>query len=183
MSWRTYTDARPSSCLSSNAGLESHAHCPHRRSGLVILVRSEDVTTPTSRDNANVPRSDILDGMDVLLVLVGAIAALGGSIVVESYRSRRDRERWRLERRYETYVTALAHVDRLLTWARDQASIPDDSGGPKGGDLHDFAAALALVGSGRSGCLGEPECGVPPVPVSADGVAERIYISDFCRSR
>ncbi|MCA1703872.1 MAG: hypothetical protein LC808_11650 [Actinobacteria bacterium] len=85
--------------------------------------------------------------MDVLLVLVGAVAALGGSIVVETYRSRRERGRWRLERRYETYVTALAYADRLLTWARDQASAPDDSGAPEGGDFHDFAAALALVGS------------------------------------
>lgn len=85
--------------------------------------------------------------MDVLLVLVGAVAALGGSVVVETYRSRRDREHWRLERRYETYVRALAHVDRLLNWAREQASTPNESEAPGGSEFHDFAAALALVGS------------------------------------
>jgi len=89
----------------------------------------------------------MLSAMEVLLVLVGAAAGLGGSIVVELYRARRERARWRLERRYEAYVTALAHADRLLTWARHQASTPDDSAVPEGPDFHEFAASLALVGS------------------------------------
>lgn len=89
----------------------------------------------------------MLGAMEVLLVLVGAAAGLSGSIVVEFYRSRREHARWRLERRYEVYVTALAHADRLLTWARNQASTPDESAAPEGPDFHEFAASLALVGS------------------------------------
>lgn len=86
--------------------------------------------------------------MEVLLVLVGAAAGLAGSIVTETFRSRREQARWLVDRRHDVYVRGLAHVDRLLTWARNEVSAPGNVDRPHSDmSFHEFAANLALVGS------------------------------------
>ncbi len=83
----------------------------------------------------------------VLLVIVGAVAGLAGSLVVEVFRTRRDHVRWLLDRQYEAYVPSLAYVNRLLDWAELEASTAADSTGPSGTDFDEFASRLALVAS------------------------------------
>jgi hypothetical protein len=85
--------------------------------------------------------------VEALLVVLGGLVALAGTIVAETVRAGREHERWLLDKRHEVYVTALAHADLLLGWARDESIEPTDADPPRLSDFHATAAALALVGS------------------------------------
>jgi hypothetical protein len=87
--------------------------------------------------------------VEVFLVLIGAAAGLAGSIVIETFRTRREHRRWLLERRYDVYVRALSHVDELLTWARNEATAPMDSEGPASQEFPALNASMNLVASDR----------------------------------